>query len=162
MTPARNEVHCIGATYNSFDADPRVSDADHRRNRTKLADFFPAMADALSPHPVAGRVGFRAISRDHLPLVGPVLDAAAFKEVYAELWRGRPPSRYSPAPCLPGLYLSIGHGSRGLASTPLAGELLAAMIEGQTPPVAADLAEAVHPARFLVRELNRRASKREA
>src|SRR5690625_5319737 len=50
----------------------------------------------------------------------------------------------------PGLYLNVGHGSRGLAYTPLSGELLAAQIAAEPQPVSRQLSRALNPARFLI------------
>jgi tRNA 5-methylaminomethyl-2-thiouridine biosynthesis bifunctional protein len=47
-----------------------------------------------------------------------------------------------------GLYVSTGHGSRGLLSAPLAAEMIASMIAGEMSPVAQALAKAVNPLRF--------------
>ena len=56
---------------------------------------------------------------------------------------------------LQGLYVNAGHGSRGLITCPLAGEILASMINGDPIPLPADILEALNPARFLVRDLSR-------
>ncbi|WP_250895084.1 hypothetical protein, partial [Aeromonas dhakensis] len=53
----------------------------------------------------------------------------------------------------PGLYVLGALGSRGLCSAPLCGELLASEICGDPLPLAADLLEALHPARYWVRKL---------
>ncbi|MDO6805571.1 hypothetical protein Q4595_24165, partial [Wenyingzhuangia sp. 1_MG-2023] len=55
-----------------------------------------------------------------------------------------------------GLWLNIGHGSRGLASTPLCAELLAAQITGAALPVSTQVAAALWPGRFLLRDMIRR------
>jgi tRNA 5-methylaminomethyl-2-thiouridine biosynthesis bifunctional protein len=157
-TPARNGRHCIGATYDLEDRDREPSERDHQRNRELLRRFFSTLADALADSPAAGRVAFRCVSPDHVPVVGPVPDEGEFKRAYGDLDRGFPPSRYPPAPCHPGLYVNAGHGSRGLSYAPLAAELLAAMIEGEPLPLEHDLVNSLHPARFLVRELRKRGS----
>ncbi|MGK0249680.1 MAG: tRNA 5-methylaminomethyl-2-thiouridine biosynthesis bifunctional protein, partial [Oleispira sp.] len=54
-----------------------------------------------------------------------------------------------------GLYLNIGHGSRGLTSAPLCAELIAAYICEENFPLAKDHGEALLPARFLIREMVR-------
>ncbi|MEE4465394.1 bifunctional tRNA (5-methylaminomethyl-2-thiouridine)(34)-methyltransferase MnmD/FAD-dependent 5-carboxymethylaminomethyl-2-thiouridine(34) oxidoreductase MnmC, partial [Azotobacter chroococcum] len=61
-----------------------------------------------------------------------------------------------PCPWLDGLYVSSGHGSRGLLSAPLAGELLAAWLDDEPLPVPRAVAEACHPNRFGLRRLIRR------
>ncbi|HDZ57718.1 MAG TPA: bifunctional tRNA (5-methylaminomethyl-2-thiouridine)(34)-methyltransferase MnmD/FAD-dependent 5-carboxymethylaminomethyl-2-thiouridine(34) oxidoreductase MnmC, partial [Pseudomonas xinjiangensis] len=61
----------------------------------------------------------------------------------------------TPASWHPDLYVNAAHGSRGLVSCPLSGELVAAWITGEPLPLPRDLAEAVHPGRFLLRNLIR-------
>jgi len=62
----------------------------------------------------------------------------------------------TPCPWLDGLYVNTAHGSRGLITTPLAGELLAAWLDGEPLPLPRAIAEACHPNRFLLRKLIRR------
>ena len=102
-----------------------------------------------------GRVGFRCASPDYLPLVGPVPERDAFCADYAGLRKNARRPIAKSGSYLPGLYLSTAHGSRGLTSTPLASELLAAQINGEPWPVDASLYRALAPARFLVRDLVR-------
>ena len=49
--------------------------------------------------------------------------------------------------------INIGHGSRGLAYTPLCAELLAAHINQEILPLPRELANALNPARFLMRDI---------
>jgi len=56
---------------------------------------------------------------------------------------------------LPGLYINAAHGANGLATTPLAGEYLAALICGEPLPMLQEDIQAFHPLRYLVRELKK-------
>jgi tRNA 5-methylaminomethyl-2-thiouridine biosynthesis bifunctional protein len=169
LPPARLGEHCLGATFNieedtrggmeQRDSEPRA--ADHEANLAQLARALPALTEDLplaAAGRLTGRVGYRCASPDYLPVVGPVPDAARFCDDYGTLRRNAKRAILKTASHLPGLYLSTGHGSRGLTSTPLSGELLAAQICGETWPLPADLVRALAPARFLVRDLvkNRR------
>jgi tRNA 5-methylaminomethyl-2-thiouridine biosynthesis bifunctional protein len=60
-------------------------------------------------------------------------------------------------PRTPGLHVLTGLGSRGITLAPLMGRLLAARIEGAPWPLERDLADAVDPARWLVRRARREA-----
>jgi tRNA 5-methylaminomethyl-2-thiouridine biosynthesis bifunctional protein len=60
-----------------------------------------------------------------------------------------------PGAYIPGLYVNVGHGSRGLTSTPLCAELLAAHICNEPRPLPRDLMQALSPARFVIRKLIR-------
>ncbi len=132
----------IGATSDDDDDDPAVRDADHADNLARVARWLgdAALPDAAE---LAGRVGWRAVTPDRLPLVGPVpaLDAPR-------------PARADAPRLLPrqaGLWLHSGLGSRGLTTAVLGAELLAAWASGAPWPLEADLVDAVDPARWLAR-----------
>jgi tRNA 5-methylaminomethyl-2-thiouridine biosynthesis bifunctional protein len=46
-------------------------------------------------------------------------------------------------------------GSRGLSYAPLTAEILAAEIAGEQPSLPRELLNALHPARFIIRDLKR-------
>ncbi|NIF61538.1 bifunctional tRNA (5-methylaminomethyl-2-thiouridine)(34)-methyltransferase MnmD/FAD-dependent 5-carboxymethylaminomethyl-2-thiouridine(34) oxidoreductase MnmC, partial [Burkholderia sp. Cy-647] len=52
-----------------------------------------------------------------------------------------------------GLYGAFGFGSRGFVWAWLAAELIASQLEGEPWPIERELAEAIDPARFLLRAL---------
>ena len=161
MTPAHQGLHCIGATFDWVDADdlniePAVIEDDHTRNMADLARMLPGMIPLGDAALLSGRAGYRCTTLDHLPIVGPVPLQSAYVRDFAELRHGHPWARYPNAVYQPGLYALTGLGARGLVSAPLAGEILAAHITGEPWPVERDLVTALHPGRFLVRDLKRR------
>lgn len=158
--PARHGAHTIGATHRMRQASTDVRAADHAANLAMLERLAPVLFDAsgaarLDPASLAGRAGVRCTSPDTMPLVGPVADAAAFARVYAPLARDATLDLRAPAPWLPGLFVTTAHGSRGLVTTLLAAEILAALIEGEPPPVAVSLVAALYPSRFAIRDIVR-------
>src|SRR5690606_28441614 len=125
-----------------------------------LEEISPELAQrlasaALDPATLQGRAGFRCTSPDYLPIVGPLADAQGFAEAYQVLSRDARQVPDTPCPWREGLYVSSGHGSRGLLSAPLAGELLAAWLNDEPLPVPRDVAQACHPSRFALRRLIR-------
>lgn len=156
LPPARQGEHCLGATFDIGDEDLSERPEDHRANLDKAAASLPALSEELQLSAVAGgRAGLRCASPDYLPVVGPVPDAESFCADYGALRRNARRVIPTAGSYQPGLYISTGHGSRGLTSTPLAGELLAAQICGEPWPLPAYLVRALSPARFLVRDLVR-------
>jgi tRNA 5-methylaminomethyl-2-thiouridine biosynthesis bifunctional protein len=103
-----------------------------------------------------GRVAYRAVSTDRVPVVGALPDAEAFETDYRDLHHGKSARHYPTGSYLPGLYLSSAHGSRGLTSCFISGELIAAMISGEPAPVEKDVVDYLNPARFIIRRLKRR------
>ncbi len=153
LTPAHNGAHCIGASYgrNQTDLAYRADEQDQNRARLQACvpqQRWPAEVDVSGAQ---ARIGVRCASRDHLPVAGPVarLAALADHDVHA------PADLQSALPLHAGLYVLGALGSRGLCSAPLCGELVASEICGDPLPLAADLLEALHPARYWVRRLRR-------
>ena len=158
ISPARQGNHCIGATFDLRDDDTNIRAVDHRRNLDTLASAVPDWQAALSDideHQMKGRVGYRCASPDYLPLVGPVPDRTLFLQNYAALRKNARQIISSPGNFIPGLYLTTGHGSRGLTSTPLAAEILASIICNEPVPLSRELYRAISPARFIIRDLRR-------
>jgi tRNA 5-methylaminomethyl-2-thiouridine biosynthesis bifunctional protein len=56
---------------------------------------------------------------------------------------------------LPGLYVNTGHGSRGLATTPIAAACIAALVNRTPRPLHWKLMRAISPSRFAIRALIR-------
>lgn len=158
IAPARAGSHCIGATFDLRDPDTALREADHRHNLEALGRAQPhwrAELATLEPGQLDGRVGFRCASPDYLPLAGPLPDYEPFLHTYAALRKNARQLIPQQAPYMPQLYISTGHGSRGLSSTPLCAELLASLICGEAAPVSSSLQRALSPARFLIRDLSR-------
>lgn len=156
--PARHQLQSFGATFTLHEQRPEVLPEDHRKNLRKLATSLPELTAALDntePEQLTGRTAFRCTTADYLPLVGPVPDYDRFVEVYRPLTKNAKARIDQAGPYLPGLYLNVGHGSRGLAYAPLSAALLAAQMDGDVLPVPRDLATALNPARFLIRNLIR-------
>ncbi|MET0379491.1 MAG: bifunctional tRNA (5-methylaminomethyl-2-thiouridine)(34)-methyltransferase MnmD/FAD-dependent 5-carboxymethylaminomethyl-2-thiouridine(34) oxidoreductase MnmC [Spongiibacteraceae bacterium] len=161
LAPERDGNLCIGATFDKDD-DVAVRAQDHLRNLQSLTSALPSvLKDFLPDQALAaanefeGRVGFRCTTPDYLPIVGAVADAAAMRERFAVLARNARSRVDTPGVWLPGLYVNIGHGSRGLTSTPLCAETLAALITGEPRPLPRPLLQALSPARFILRDLIR-------
>jgi tRNA 5-methylaminomethyl-2-thiouridine biosynthesis bifunctional protein len=151
----------LGATSQHDDAEPALRPADHHHNLRRAAAL--GLLDAARVEAciaggdvaaLGGRVGWRAITPDRLPVAGPLIDGAALQAL-----RGSPDRRtrldaprHLPRLTGPdhGLYALTGLGSRGITSAALAAEVLAAWISGAPCPVPQDLRDALDPARFAV------------
>ena len=143
MTPAHDGIVCVGASYD-MDTDRSVRASSQQDNLDKIAGILHI--DPFTA-PLAGRTGFRCVATDRLPLAGALPDAGV-------------PGRCEnlrDVPRWPGLYGLLGFASRGLIWAPLAAELLVCELEGEPLPIEAQLAAAIDPARFQLRERRRNA-----
>lgn len=95
-----------------------VTAARHDENIAELNALLPGWGSESISD---GRSAVRATTPDRLPIIGAV-------DV--------------------GLYVSSGHGSRGLLSAPLAAEMIASEIAGEARPVTAQMSAALCPKRF--------------
>jgi len=148
-----------GATSHHHDLDPSVREADHRHNLNQAVRLgaWHSADDAPLPEGLQGRVGWRATTPDRLPLVG------ALPLPMSQLQAAARPVRLEQPRLIPrrqdvrgGLYVISGLGSRGITWAALAARLLAHWVAGSPCPVAADLRDALDPARWLSRQASRK------
>ncbi len=142
ITPPFEGVICAGATYDD-DADPALRAASQQENMARLAEILPAVRVADAP--LAGRVGFRCAAPDRLPLAGALPDYPSAGRL----------ERLRDVPRHPGLHCLLGYASRGIIWAPLMAELLVSQLEGLPAPLEANLAAALDPGRFLLKERRR-------
>ncbi|MCW5623286.1 MAG: FAD-dependent 5-carboxymethylaminomethyl-2-thiouridine(34) oxidoreductase MnmC [Burkholderiales bacterium] len=160
VAPARAGRHCIGATFDVADDAVDLRPDDHRRNLDRLAQLVPVLhaafdGDRVDPATLGGRASVRWVTPDYLPLAGAVCDSAVFARRYAALARDATTHFDDVAPWLPGLYVTTGHGSRGLVTAPLLGEVIAALAFDEPAPLPVDVMRALAPTRFDARRLAR-------
>jgi len=124
LTPARAGRHVLGASTRFDDVGTDLRVAEHAEILGRLATTLPELYAALGgdkAYILGGRAGIRCSAPGAMPIVG---EAA------------------------PGLYVSLAHGTRGLLTAGLAGEMLAALHTRTLPPLPVSLLAAAAPARF--------------
>ncbi|MHC5788629.1 bifunctional tRNA (5-methylaminomethyl-2-thiouridine)(34)-methyltransferase MnmC2/FAD-dependent 5-carboxymethylaminomethyl-2-thiouridine(34) oxidoreductase MnmC1 [Pseudomonas idahonensis] len=160
VAPPRLGEHTLGASFDFKSQDLTPTTAEHAGNLAMLREISSDLlqrlnAEQLPLDRLQGRAAFRCTSPDYLPIVGPLADPEAFADTYAALGKDARQVPDLPCPWLDGLYINSGHGSRGLITAPLSGELLAAWLENEPLPLPWSVAEACHPNRFALRRLIR-------
>jgi tRNA 5-methylaminomethyl-2-thiouridine biosynthesis bifunctional protein len=149
---------CAGATYERERLTTGPTPHDDAVNLGHIERLLPALA-TCTPNRRGAWAGIRTSVNDHCPVIGPVIADAQFRESFARLPHGPFAAAWPDAPLLPGLFVTLAHGSRGTSTVFLAAELIADMVCGTPRCITDDLLPAVLPQRFLVREL--RAGTRE-
>jgi tRNA 5-methylaminomethyl-2-thiouridine biosynthesis bifunctional protein len=146
----------FGATSQEGDDSTAVRREDHRQNVARLGRLL-ADAPEVGLETLNARVSFRYSSIDRLPLVGAVPLSGlgpALRQAFAAAESARPEQpRFAPR--APGLFVCTALGSRGIAWSALAGQVLASSISGAPAPLEADLLDAIDPARFASRLFRR-------
>ena len=141
-TPSINGRSTCGASFIVDDTGPELRPEEHAENLQTLADMLQADALRLpdpSDQQLGGKVGWRPVVPDRLPLVGqlPAINPTALSS-QSRAARAR----------VDGLYVNNGFGARGILFASLCGEILACMISGEPLPVDKDLARAIDPMRY--------------
>jgi tRNA 5-methylaminomethyl-2-thiouridine biosynthesis bifunctional protein len=170
------QIHALGASFNLHSTNESITDDDHLNNLANVTKYFTDQLVTTEPSknpnnkpkqtakppktqdtPVikGGRVGFRCTSPDYLPLVGPAPVYEVFNKNYKPLSRDAKTFVAELGSYYPGLYINIAHGSRGLAYTPITAELLACTMAKHPLPMSQEMAKALNPGRFIIRDLIR-------
>jgi tRNA 5-methylaminomethyl-2-thiouridine biosynthesis bifunctional protein len=126
VLPAIDGLCVVGATYDLEDEDPAPRVESHAANLERAARILPGFA--FDPKSVEGRVAFRAVAADRLPIIGRITN---------------------------GCHAAFAYGSRGLLWSTLGAELIASQLEGEPLPVEGALADAMAPERFARRAARR-------
>jgi tRNA 5-methylaminomethyl-2-thiouridine biosynthesis bifunctional protein len=124
----------IGGTYDRSTRAAETTLKDQKIILDLLERAVPGASAPFAGQILPGTAGLRIAGTDHLPLFGRM-------------------------PGLNGIYVSSGHGSRGMISAPLAAEIIAAEISGGVVPVESDLVD-FFSARFTERKARRAAKGR--
>lgn len=144
-TPSVDGQRVVGASYMLDDDETQDRLVEHQDNLSRLDLILPGFARGVDPQTLSGRVGFRPASPDRLPMVGPVPRSDAGGDL----------TRLVDLPLQPGCWCLQGYGSRGIVWSALMAELVASRIDGDPLPLEHELADAVHPGRFLLRHKRR-------
>jgi tRNA 5-methylaminomethyl-2-thiouridine biosynthesis bifunctional protein len=126
VLPPVDGVCVVGASFDIDDEDRAVRMDSHQGNLTRLRAM---LGQSVESETLEGRVAFRAVAPDRVPVVGKLGE---------------------------GVYGAFAYGSRGLIWAALAAELIASELQGEPLPLEGKLVEAMHPARFARRARLRR------
>jgi tRNA 5-methylaminomethyl-2-thiouridine biosynthesis bifunctional protein len=121
LLPAADGRIVCGATYQPGENDLPPGAADHADNLRRCAAILATGLPPLDPGALAGRAGLRAVARDRLPLIGALGQDA---------------------------WCATGFGSRGILWGRLAGEVIAAQLEGEPLALEKALLRTIDPLRF--------------
>jgi tRNA 5-methylaminomethyl-2-thiouridine biosynthesis bifunctional protein len=105
ITPTYEGVHFIGAHYRHNDMNETPTNEDTTEILSRLYRTFPTISDLRV---TSSRVCFRASTHDRMPYIGRV-----------------------PSTDNTNLFINSGHGSRGLITAPLGGEIIARTITNE-------------------------------
>ncbi len=155
LLPERGGRHLLGATYHRDDPTPGLRSEDTQWLWKRLQAAVPEVARSLVPpdDTTEGRTSWRGVTPGRLPFVGPIDHPASVAETLDARKRTRP--QFPPEALQPGLWITAGHGSRGLVGAPFAAKIITDAILGRRPPLPTATLDAVHPSRVTIARVRR-------
>lgn len=157
LTPCIDQQLRFGASFKLNDSEKSLRETEHRDNLRSLHKALPTLLknspEQIPAEQLSGRANLRCTSPDYLPIVGKLPQQQAFIEDFQGLSKDASLFIDKAGSYYPGLFINVAHGSRGLTSTPLCAELLAADICQEPQPLPQVLLSALNPARFIIKAL---------
>jgi tRNA 5-methylaminomethyl-2-thiouridine biosynthesis bifunctional protein len=155
LCPSLNNWHHFGATFDLKCDEPIIKESDTQQNINSLQKWLPewlqdATIDAAEFHHSAG---LRCTTPDYLPIVGQAPIADKMIEDFAKLRVDSTTCKDKHGSYYPNLFVNIGHGSKGLFTTPLAAQIIRYHICGGFPPCLEEQRVMLSPARFIIKYL---------
>ncbi len=165
MAPLPGGGVAMGATYDpvapqAVRADAPIQPDALERIRALASGPVPDLLDTVDCTNPNLRAAYRATTPDHMPLAGALPNEGSYISAYRDLHKYGNNAVYPRAEYWHSLYVFTGLGSRGLTTAPLAAELIASQICGDPWPVERAIADALHPARTLIRALKQPPDRR--
>ncbi len=145
----------FGATYDLGNHSLELCQQSHQENLTKLAALLPINIEQIDLEACKGRVALRCTVTDYTPIIGPVSRHLDLVEKYAPLRQNAKWQSEEQCELIDGLFINVGHGSRGLVSAPLSGFYISNLILNELAALEQGVIEALHPNRFSIRQLKR-------
>ncbi len=153
VSPAWKNQHCFGASFVFHDNNESWRAAEQQDNINELQKLSSAFAKQQNLHVEAGHVAIRCDAADHLPVVGAIGIKESMQHLFCALKQDK--NHHIPTPCdwYPNMYVNTAHGTRGLVTAPICAEAVVAEALGLPSIFSETLQEALHPNRFVIRDL---------
>ncbi|WP_444997677.1 bifunctional tRNA (5-methylaminomethyl-2-thiouridine)(34)-methyltransferase MnmD/FAD-dependent 5-carboxymethylaminomethyl-2-thiouridine(34) oxidoreductase MnmC [Aliikangiella sp. IMCC44359] len=158
LVPHENHAFILGATFDELH-DDKLNYHSQKNLLDKATNLLqtmqlPFLSDSQKQAlELQGTIGYRLHSQDRLPIVGGVTDKTKLTHDFTGLGQKRLLRDKLSYYNIPGLWLNTAYGSHGLINSLLASQHLASLINNDISPIPQTLAEAIHPARFIIKKL---------
>ena len=155
LTPAIDNRHTFGATFDRNSVDITLKASADTDNQEQLTRYLPELAASIETIRPA-HAAVRMTTPDRFPYAGALPDKVFYTTAYHDLHQGKQWKPYPHAKYQPGLFVFGGFGSRGLTTSGLCAKNLANLINN-TLDLDSDniMLKHCHPARFLIKQLKR-------
>lgn len=156
LCPPHNGEHHFGATYDLISKHDAVLEEDNQINITTIRQWLPdwLTTEALTDSRlIKGNAGMRCTTPDYFPIAGPIHKTQTMTTRFARLRHNANSCKTLHGEYHSGLFINVGHGSKGLVTIPACAEWISAQMTGKPGLFNDEAITAIHPARFLIRGL---------
>lgn len=158
LCPPIDSWHHFGATFDLKCDEAIIKESDAEQNIKSLKAWLPnwlldSTVESAEYHHSAG---LRCTTPDYLPIVGQAPIADKMIEDFAKLRVDSNACKDKHGSYYPNMFVNIGHGSKGLFTTPLAAQIIRYHICGGLPPCLEEHRVMLSPARFIIKHLTQR------
>ena len=156
FTPAYLDHHCMGATFEKNTKSRQVTALDNQLNQEQLLSFYQQSEFASTLGNItSAKAAVRCTFIDHLPMAGQWCEQSDYIMAFANLRLGKRYQYEQLNKPQQGLHIFTGFGARALCSAPLSAAHLVSCLNNEPRPLSERVSQAIHPARFIVRDLIR-------
>lgn len=162
LCPPHRSEHHFGATYDLISKHGGVLEKDNQTNINTIRKWLPdwlALEALTNATLIKGSAGMRCTTPDYFPIAGPIHQTQPMLTRFARLQHNANACKTLHGEYHSGLFINVGHGSKGLVTIPACAEMICAQICGKPGIFNDEAISAVHPARFLIRNLIKRQLK---
>ena len=158
LCPSTSGWHHFGATFELNDTNEEPTFESHMKNIENLTNWLPNWANdaKLRQAKSSSSAGLRCTTPDYNPIVGLAPNFEIMKNRFSKLREDSNACKDIYGNFHPQLFVNVGHGSKGLITTPICAEVIAAEICQSPSPLDSELQQMLSPARFIIKHLAQR------
>ncbi len=175
IVPLENNQLHLGSTFEAFNTESLEADnfvdygfkgkqLNQQSQNTILQQSSTLLKKLSLPYwsqnkinsiPLQGTVGYRLHSDDRFPIVGAAINKEKLLKEFTQYTQTRLLREKISEYNLKGLWLNTAYGSHGLLYSLLASQHLTSLLTNKISPLTHQLSNAVHPARFVMKQLKK-------
>ncbi len=152
LTKFNDKFSLIGSTFNPEEKSEEILEKDNQILEKRFLKKFPN-----EKIPINNRnswFGFRASSKDHLPILGLIPNFNICNKIYSEIWKGNQYQEFPTPIYHENLFILSGLGSKGILNSVLGAKLILNLILNNDD-FPKEFYDKTNPIRFLKQKLAR-------
>lgn len=152
LSKLNEKLSLIGSTFNPVEKSEKILDTETEILKRR---FYSKFSNGKISDSNSSWVGFRANTKDHLPILGLLPSFLDCKKIYSTLWKGNQYLEYEKPVHQRNLFVLTGLGSKGILNSHLGAKLVFDIVLNQFN-FPKEFYDKTNPIRFLIQKLIRK------